>query len=70
MARHYNPNLTEREKLVYELRVEKGLTLQSIADQLGLTRERIRQIEAKAIRKKRRILETDNEQRRDTAVAS
>ncbi|MBI4059417.1 sigma-70 family RNA polymerase sigma factor [Candidatus Microgenomates bacterium] len=49
------PHLTEREKRVVKLRVGwddgKDLTLESIADEYGVTRERIRQIEAKALRK-------------------
>jgi RNA polymerase primary sigma factor len=47
--------LTEREKKVIELRFglngEKENTFEEIARMFGLSRERIRQIEAKAIRK-------------------
>ena len=34
----------ERDIEILRLRVEEGLTLQEIADSLGLTRERVRQI--------------------------
>ncbi|MBC7361193.1 MAG: sigma-70 family RNA polymerase sigma factor [Candidatus Aminicenantes bacterium] len=47
--------LDEREALVLKLRFgidgEEPMTLQEIGDRLGLTRERIRQIEQKAMRK-------------------
>lgn len=48
-------NLNPRERLVLELRFglnnNKILTLQAIADKCGITRERIRQIEARALNK-------------------
>jgi len=37
----------KRAREVYRLRVEENLTLQQIGDRMGLSRERIRQIEAK-----------------------
>ena len=49
-----NSNLTEREKEVISLRfgfMGKRYTLEEIGEMFGLTRERIRQIEAKALRK-------------------
>jgi RNA polymerase primary sigma factor len=50
-------SLTARERRVLELRFglagEKLYTLSEIGDALGVTRERIRQIEAKALRKLR-----------------
>ena len=51
-----SPLLTDKEKEILELRYnnDNSLTLQEIADLLGLTRERIRQIEASAINKLRR----------------
>lgn len=49
--------LTEREKRVLELRfgIEDGRprTLEEVGKEFGVTRERIRQIEAKALRKLR-----------------
>lgn len=43
--------LTEREQRVCQLRWVNGMTLEAIAKECGVTRERIRQIEAKACRK-------------------
>lgn len=45
--------LTEREQSVLRHRFKNGLTLQKTAEAYGITRERIRQIEAKALRKLR-----------------
>ena len=45
--------LTEREKQVLEMRYRYGLTLEDVGKSFGVTRERIRQIEAKAVRKLR-----------------
>jgi len=51
-------NLTEQEQHILELRFglngNKQVSLYQIGQQLNLTRERIRQIEAKALRKLRR----------------
>ena len=50
-------SLTERERRVLELRYGigggEGRTLEAVADEFGVSRERIRQIEAKALRKLR-----------------
>ncbi|MBP2070863.1 sigma-70 family RNA polymerase sigma factor [Thermoanaerobacterium butyriciformans] len=50
--------LPERERLILELRfgigTEEPMTLEQIGNMLGLTRERIRQIEIKALKKLRR----------------
>lgn len=46
--------LSYREQSVITLRFRDGLTLDKVSDRLGVGRERIRQIEAKAIRKMRR----------------
>lgn len=45
--------LSERERKVLEFRIRNGLTLEKTAAEFCVTRERIRQIEAKAIRKLR-----------------
>ena len=45
--------LTEREQKVIELRYDKKLTLEQCGMEFNVTRERIRQIEAKALRKLR-----------------
>lgn len=46
--------LTRNEE-IYNARVEKGRTLQSIADQYSISRERVRQIADKLERQKKRI---------------
>jgi len=43
-------SLTDRERHVLELR-EEGLTLAAIGERLGITRERVRQLELSAKRK-------------------
>ena len=43
--------LTEREDKVLQMRYEWGLTLDQAGAELGITRERVRQIENKALRK-------------------
>lgn len=43
--------LSEREAIVLRSRLIEGRTLQEVASMLNVTRERIRQIEAKAIRR-------------------
>lgn len=43
--------LTEREQLVLQLRYEKGLTLDACGNEIGVQRERARQIICKALRK-------------------
>jgi RNA polymerase primary sigma factor len=57
-------SLTPREERVLRLRFgieqDTPLTLQSVGDQFGVTRERIRQIEAKALRKLKHPSRTRN----------
>lgn len=45
--------LTDREQKVLEMRYKHGMLLEQCGYRLGVTRERIRQVEAKAIRKLR-----------------
>ena len=42
---------SEREESVLELRLEKLKTLEEVARQFSVTRERIRQVESEALRK-------------------
>lgn len=50
-----NYELTEREQQVVKMRSQNyPYTLEEIAKKLGVTRERVRQIEAKGMRKIRR----------------
>jgi RNA polymerase sigma factor (sigma-70 family) len=46
-------HLTERENKVLQMRYEWGMSLEEVGSELGVTKERIRQIEARAIRKMR-----------------
>lgn len=46
-------NLTDREQRILSLRYEHGFNLEETGKEFGVTRERIRQIEARAIRKLR-----------------
>ena len=50
--------LSEREARILRLRYINGMTLQAIADMLSVTRERVRQLEAKAIRQLRHVVYT------------
>lgn len=59
----YN-NTSKEENEVINLRYRNNMTLQAIGDKLGVTRERVRQIETKSLRKLRvprirRLLEDD-----------
>lgn len=58
--RYYSPGiiedvmhkaLTEREDKVLQMRYEWGMTLKEVGVEIGITQERVRQIEAKAFRK-------------------
>lgn len=50
--------LSEREARILRLRYINGMTLQAIADMLSVTHERVRQLEAKAIRQLRHVVYT------------
>ena len=52
----FNRRLTDREKIVITLRFRDGFRLDDVGARLGVTRERIRQIEHKALRKLNRDL--------------
>lgn len=53
--------LTEQEQLVIRLRygigIKEEMTQQGVADQLGVSRERVSQIETKALKKLRNPIE-------------
>jgi RNA polymerase sigma-32 factor len=53
--------LKPRERRVIEQRIlsERALTLQELADELGISRERVRQIEQNALRRLREVLPAD-----------
>lgn len=54
-------NLNEKEKVILEKRLlsDDPLTLQNIADQFGISRERVRQIEVNLLKKMRKFLEAE-----------
>ena len=54
-------NLNEKELAILDDRLlsESPLTLQQIADRFGISRERVRQIEAGLLKKMRRFFETE-----------
>lgn len=51
--------LDDREKVIMRGRSRDGLTLQAIGDHLGITRERVRQIEGQALRKLALLLDEE-----------
>ena len=51
--------LDDREKKIIYERIVNGKTLQQIGNKFGLTRERIRQIEADALRKMSRVVQIE-----------
>ncbi len=51
--------LDDREKKIIYERIVNGKTLQQIGNKFGLTRERIRQIEADALRKMCRVVQIE-----------
>lgn len=51
-------HVPEREALILRLRFINGMSLQAIADILNVTHERVRQLEAKAIRRLRHVVYT------------
>jgi RNA polymerase sigma factor (sigma-70 family) len=46
-------SLTPREKVIVQDRIYNGMTLQEVGEKLGITRNRVRQIEAQALRRLR-----------------
>jgi RNA polymerase primary sigma factor len=50
-------NLTDKQRLVVRMRYWEDKTLQQVGDVLGLSRERVRQIEADSLRKLRRCVD-------------
>jgi RNA polymerase primary sigma factor len=54
-------SLNERERIIVRSRFWKDLTLEQTGEKLGLKGERIRQIEAKALYKLRRLIEVKNQ---------
>jgi RNA polymerase sigma-32 factor len=63
----FKKTLSEKEKRVLDARIlsENPKTLQEVADEYGLTRERVRQIESKLIVKLRDQLKTDSKGSQD-----
>jgi len=57
----FSRKLNDRERNIFEKRIlsESPMTLQAMADEYGLTRERIRQIEQKLIKKLRSFMASD-----------
>lgn len=53
-------DLTDKEQEVIRMHFFDGLTLDEIGERFGITKERIRQIEAKALRKLRHPTKSDN----------
>jgi len=56
--------LTERERRIVQLRsgldAEQGLTLEQVGKELGITKERVRQLEARSLSKLRQLVKTEN----------
>lgn len=50
-------HLTDRERVVLRGRFDRGLKLAQLGDEMGLTKERVRQIEAHALERLRRYME-------------
>jgi RNA polymerase primary sigma factor len=46
-------NITERQANILSMRFDEGLTYREIGKELGVTQERVRQIELKALKKMR-----------------
>jgi len=72
LVKRWLENLSERERIVVRLRYGLGgigdpWTLEQIGEILGLTRERIRQIQLEALKKLRAMAEAENVDYRDVA---
>lgn len=61
--RMFRDKLNYREQMVLELRFRDGLTLEAVGTKMGTTRERVRQIESKALRKLSRAVQNMMETR-------
>lgn len=54
-ANFYSLQLTPREEKIYELRFRQHKTLEESGKELGVTRERIRQLEARVLEKIKKV---------------
>jgi RNA polymerase sigma-32 factor len=69
---HLKESLNEKEKTILETRLlnDEPVTLQDIADQYSISRERVRQIEANLLKKMRKFMEKEMPDIKDFLVES